>query len=47
MGKPMLTVSTLKEVGKSYVVLHNYYINDYKKTSTHIRGTQGKALSGG
>jgi hypothetical protein len=33
----MLTVSTLKEVGKSCVVLHNYYINNYKKYQ-HILG---------
>jgi hypothetical protein len=38
MGKPMLTVGTLKEVGKSWVVLHNYYVNNYKKMSTHNRG---------
>jgi hypothetical protein len=25
MGKPMLTIGTLKEAGKSYVILHNYY----------------------
>jgi hypothetical protein len=31
MGKPMLTVDTLKQVGKSCVELHNYYINNYKK----------------
>jgi hypothetical protein len=31
MGKPMLTVITLKETGKYCVVLHNYYINNYKK----------------
>jgi hypothetical protein len=31
MGKPMLTVSTLKEAGKFCVVLHNYYISNYKK----------------
>jgi hypothetical protein len=28
MGKPMLTVDTLKEVGKYCVVLHDYYINN-------------------
>jgi hypothetical protein len=38
MGKPMLTDGTLKEDGKSCVVLHNYYINNYKKTSMHNRG---------
>jgi hypothetical protein len=31
MWKPMLIVSTFKEAGKSCVVLHNYYINNYKK----------------
>jgi hypothetical protein len=31
MRKSMLTVSTLKEAGKSCIVLHNYYINNYKK----------------
>jgi hypothetical protein len=46
MGKLMLTVNTLKEAGKSCVILHDYYINNYKKTSTHNRGIQGKALSG-
>jgi hypothetical protein len=45
MGKLMLIVNTLKEAGKSCVVLHNYYINNYKKTSTHNKGIQGKALS--
>jgi hypothetical protein len=30
MGKPMLTVDALKQVGKSCVELHNYYINNYK-----------------
>jgi hypothetical protein len=47
MGKPMLTVGILKEAGKSCVVLHNYYINNYKKSSTHNWGIQRKALSGG
>jgi hypothetical protein len=47
MWKPMLIVSTFKEAGKSCVVLYNYYINNYKKTSTHNRGVQGKTLSGG
>jgi hypothetical protein len=28
MGKPMLTVGTLKEAGKSCVVIHNYYNNN-------------------
>jgi hypothetical protein len=31
MGKPMLTVDTLKHADKSCVKLHNYYINNYKK----------------
>jgi hypothetical protein len=31
MEKPMLTVDVLKQAGKSYVELHNYYINNYKK----------------
>jgi hypothetical protein len=31
MGMPMLTVDTLKLVGKSCVELHNYYINNYHK----------------
>jgi hypothetical protein len=38
MGKPMLTIDTLKEAGKSCVVLHNYYINNYKKRQHIIRG---------
>jgi hypothetical protein len=33
MGKPMLTVNALKEVGKSCVVLHDYYINNYKNVN--------------
>jgi hypothetical protein len=37
MGKLMLTVDTLKGAGKSYIVLHNYYINNYKKRQ-HILG---------
>jgi hypothetical protein len=37
MGKLMLTVSTLKKAGKSCVILHNYYINNYKKHQ-HIIG---------
>jgi hypothetical protein len=37
MGKPMLTVVTLKEADKSYVVLHNYYINNFKKHQ-HVIG---------
>jgi hypothetical protein len=47
MGKPMLTISTLKEVGKSCVILHNYYMNNYKKCQHIIGGIQGKALFGG
>jgi hypothetical protein len=31
IGKPMLTLNTLKEGGNSCVILHNYYINNYKK----------------
>jgi hypothetical protein len=31
MGKPMLTVNTLKLAGKSCVELQNYYINNYNK----------------
>jgi hypothetical protein len=31
MGKPMLTIGTLKEADRSCVILHNYYINNYKK----------------
>jgi hypothetical protein len=31
IGKPMLTVDALKQVGKSCVELHNDYINNYKK----------------
>jgi hypothetical protein len=31
MGKPMLTVDTLKQASKSCVELHNYDINNYKK----------------
>jgi hypothetical protein len=31
MGKSMLTVDALKQVGKSCVELHNYFINNYKK----------------
>jgi hypothetical protein len=27
----MLTIKALKQVGKSCVELHNYYINNYKK----------------
>jgi hypothetical protein len=37
IGKPMLTIGTLKEAGKSCVVLHNYYINNYRKCQ-HIIG---------
>jgi hypothetical protein len=44
MGKPMLTVSTLKEAGKSCVVLHNYYINNYKKCQHIIGGLKEKHL---
>jgi hypothetical protein len=34
MEKPMLTVDTLKKAGKYYVVLYNYYINNYKNVNT-------------
>jgi hypothetical protein len=42
MGKLMLTVDTLKEAGKSCVVLHNYYINNYKKCQHIIGGFKEK-----
>jgi hypothetical protein len=42
MGKQMLTVGTLKEAGKSCVVLHNYYINNYKKHQHIIGGFKEK-----
>jgi hypothetical protein len=42
MGKPMLTADTLKEAGKSCVVLHNYYINNYKKCQHIIGGFKEK-----
>jgi hypothetical protein len=42
MGKPMLTVNTLKEAGKSCVILHNYYINNYKKRQHIIGGLKEK-----
>jgi hypothetical protein len=42
MGKPMLTVGTLKEAGKSCVVLHNYYMNNYKKCQHIIGGFKEK-----
>jgi hypothetical protein len=38
MGKPMLTVDTLKEADKSCVVLPDYNINNYKKKRQHIIG---------
>jgi hypothetical protein len=34
MGKAILTIDTLKEAGESCVILHNYYINNYKKINT-------------
>jgi hypothetical protein len=34
MGKPMLTIGTLKESDKTYAALHNYYINNYKNVNT-------------
>jgi hypothetical protein len=42
MGKLMLTVDTLKEAGKSCVVLHNYYINNYKIRQHIIGGFKEK-----
>jgi hypothetical protein len=42
MGKPMLTVITLKEAGKYCVVLHNYYINNYKRRQHIIGGFKEK-----
>jgi hypothetical protein len=42
IGKPMLTVGTLKEAGKSCVILHNYYINNYKKWQHIIGGLKEK-----
>jgi hypothetical protein len=29
IGRPLLTVDTFKQAGKSWVKLHNYYINNY------------------
>jgi hypothetical protein len=40
MGKPMLTVDTLKGDSKSCVVLHDYYINNYKKHQHIIGGSR-------
>jgi hypothetical protein len=42
MRKMMLTVDTIKEAGKSCVVLHNYYINNYKKCQHIIGGFKEK-----
>jgi hypothetical protein len=42
MGKSMLTLDTLKEASKSCVVLHNYYINNYKKRQHIIGGFKEK-----
>jgi hypothetical protein len=42
MGKPMLTVDTLKEASKSCLVLHNYCINNYKKCQHIIGGFKEK-----
>jgi hypothetical protein len=42
MGKPMLTVGTHKEAGKSCIVLHNYYTNNYKKHQHIIGGFKEK-----
>jgi hypothetical protein len=42
MGKQMLTVDTLKEAGKSCVILHDYYINNYEKRQQIIGGFKEK-----
>jgi hypothetical protein len=42
IGKLMLTIDTLKEAGKSCVVLHDYYINNYKKYQHIIGGFKEK-----
>jgi hypothetical protein len=42
MGKLMLTANTLKEAGKSCVILHNYYNNNYKKRQHIIGGFKEK-----
>jgi hypothetical protein len=42
MGKLMLTADTLKEAGKSCGILHNYYINNYKKHQHIIGGFKEK-----
>jgi hypothetical protein len=42
MGKLMLTVNTLKEASKSCVILHNYYIDNYKKRQHIIGGFKEK-----
>jgi hypothetical protein len=34
MEKPMLTVDALKQAGNYCIDLHNYYINNFKKTKT-------------
>jgi hypothetical protein len=47
MGKPMLTIDTLKQAHKSCVELHNYYINNYKKRPRHNSIIKGRTLSGG
>jgi hypothetical protein len=46
MGKLILTVDVLKQAGKSCVELHNYDINNYKKTRNNSV-VQGRALSDG
>jgi hypothetical protein len=43
MGKPMLTVDALKQVGKS-CSLHNYYINNYKKVQDIIASFKVRSL---
>jgi hypothetical protein len=42
MGKPMLTIDTYKEAGKSWIILHDFYINNYKKYQHIIGGFKEK-----
>jgi hypothetical protein len=44
MVKPMLTIGTVEEAGKSCVVLHNYYVNNYKKCQHIIGGFKEKHI---
>jgi hypothetical protein len=46
MGKPLLTVGALKQVGKSCVKLHNYYIVITNRPR-HNSVVQGRSLSSG